>query len=62
MRVEGNTIIGAATVEVAELVYLELNLKWAKINVLQGDRLCHDRDSVFSLVEIYAAKFLLQLL
>jgi len=62
MRVEGNTIIGAATVKVAELVYLELNLKGAKIDVFKGDWLCRDRDSVFSFVEIYAAKFLLQLL
>jgi len=55
-------MIGTVCVEVAELVYLELNLKWAKIDVFKGDWLCRDRDSVFSFVEIYAAKFLLQLL
>jgi len=41
MRVEGNTIIGAATVKVDELVYLELNLEWAKIDLFQGDRLSY---------------------
>jgi hypothetical protein len=33
MGVKSNTVIGSTSIQVAELVYLELNLKWAKINI-----------------------------
>lgn len=55
-------MIGTVCVEDAELVYLELNLKWAKIDFFQGDRLSYDGDGILGFIKIYALKFLLQLL
>ena len=62
MRVKGNTEVWTVSVKVLELIYLKLNLKWPKINILKIDWLCYNREGVVLTIILYVAEFLFQLL
>jgi len=62
MRVKGYAVVRIAFVKLSQLLQLQLNPEGAKVNIVQRNRPCYDRDCSLRLVELHLVELPPQLL